>query len=92
MKPKNSEDIPISGSHIQRHSNHIFSTYFRAKSGCLFDKRTEVSSAEQYFQFYGYLSQQQNMMQDYIRTGTYQKAMLQNFVDFRDKVRNDLFS
>ena len=27
------------------------------------------------------------MMQDYIRTGTYQKAMLQNFVDFRDKVR-----
>lgn len=32
------------------------------------------------------------MMQDYIRTGTYQKAMLQNFVDFRDKVRNDLFS
>ena len=26
------------------------------------------------------------MMQDYIRTGTYQKAMLQNFVDFRDKV------
>ena len=48
--------------------------------------RTEVSSSEQYFQFYGYLSQQQNMMQDYIRTGTYQRAMLQNFVDFRDKV------
>ena len=38
------------------------------------------------FQFYGYLSQQQNMMQDYIRTSTYQKAMLQNHEEFRDKV------
>ena len=59
---------------------------FSDESGCLFDRRTEVSSADQYFQFYGYLSQQQNMMQDYIRTGTYQKAMVQNFVDFKDKV------
>lgn len=63
---------------------------FRPKNGCLFDHRTEVSSAEQYFQFYGYLSQQQNMMQDYVRTGTYQKAMLQNFVDFREKVVLDV--
>ena len=38
------------------------------------------------FQFYGYLSQQQNMMQDYIRTATYQRAMLDNSVDFQDKV------
>jgi len=37
-------------------------------------------------QFYGYLSQQQNMMQDYIRTSTYQRAMLENAVDFQDKV------
>lgn len=37
-------------------------------------------------QFYGYLSQQQNMMQDYVRTGTYQRAILQNHVDFKDKV------
>lgn len=36
--------------------------------------------------FYGYLSQQQNMMQDYIRTATYQKAMLANLSDFKDKV------
>jgi len=63
---------------------------FRSSSRCLFDVRTEVSSSEQYFQFYGYLSQQQNMMQDYIRTGTYQRAMLQNFVDFRDKVVLDV--
>lgn len=39
------------------------------------------------FQFYGYLSQQQNMMQDYIRTSTYQRAILANLDDFKDKVR-----
>ena len=40
-----------------------------------------------YFQFYGYLSQQQNMMQDYVRTSTYQRAMLANLINFHDKVR-----
>jgi len=32
------------------------------------------------------MSQQQNMMQDYIRTSTYQRAMLDNTADFHDKV------
>ena len=50
-----------------------------------FNDRTEESSALQYFQFYGYLSQQQNMMQDFIRTSTYQKAILGNLPDFKDK-------
>jgi len=63
---------------------------FRSSSKSEFDRRTEESSAVQYFQFYGYLSQQQNMMQDYIRTGTYQKAMIQNCVNFRDKVVLDV--
>merc|ERR1739838_1188994 len=63
---------------------------FESKSQSVFDKRTADSSAVQYFQFYGYLSQQQNMMQDYVRTGTYQKAMVQNFMDFRDKVVLDV--
>ncbi|KAG1680702.1 Histone-arginine methyltransferase CARMER [Nymphon striatum] len=40
--------------------------------------------------FYGYLSQQQNMMQDYIRTSTYQQAMLSNIEDFKDKVILDV--
>ncbi|KAK3735416.1 hypothetical protein QZH41_016866 [Actinostola sp. cb2023] len=57
------------------------------ESKSLFNERTEEASAAQYFQFYGYLSQQQNMMQDYTRTSTYQKAMLQNHVDFEDKVQ-----
>lgn len=56
----------------------------------VFSNRTDESSAVQYFQFYGYLSQQQNMMQDYIRTSTYQRAMLANLTDFQDKVVLDV--
>ncbi|XP_012863816.1 histone-arginine methyltransferase CARM1 [Echinops telfairi] len=56
----------------------------------VFSERTEESSAVQYFQFYGYLSQQQNMMQDYVRTGTYQRAILQNHADFKDKIVLDV--
>lgn len=56
----------------------------------IFTLRTDDSSASQYFQFYGYLSQQQNMMQDFIRTSTYQRAILLNDVDFRGKVVLDV--
>jgi histone-arginine methyltransferase CARM1 len=56
----------------------------------VFSSRTDESSASQYFQFYGYLSQQQNMMQDYIRTSTYQRAILANIDDFKDKVILDV--
>lgn len=55
-----------------------------------FNQRTEAASASQYFQFYGYLSQQQNMMQDYVRTSTYQRAIHSNTEDFRDKVVLDV--
>lgn len=58
--------------------------HLRPKS--VFSQRTEESSASQYFQFYGYLSQQQNMMQDYVRTSTYQRAILGNAVDFQVRV------
>ncbi|XP_043106754.1 histone-arginine methyltransferase CARM1 isoform X3 [Puntigrus tetrazona] len=49
----------------------------------VFQQRTDESSALQYFQ-------QQNMLQDYLRTATYQKAILLNDVDFRDKVVLDV--
>lgn len=62
----------------------------RLKKHSVFNERTEKASAIQYFQFYGYLSQQQNMMQDFIRTSTYQRAMLQNHTDFQDKVVIDV--
>lgn len=60
------------------------------KPQSVFSQRTEESSATQYFQFYGYLSQQQNMMQDYVRTSTYQRAILNNLVDFKDKIVLDV--
>ncbi|CAF1093878.1 unnamed protein product [Rotaria sp. Silwood1] len=55
-----------------------------------FDERTDDFSAEQYFHFYSCLSQQQNMMQDYIRTSTYQRAILDNAIDFSGKVVLDV--
>lgn len=62
----------------------------RHRPKSVFSQRTEESSASQYFQFYGYLSQQQNMMQDYVRTSTYQKAILGNLSDFHNKVVLDV--
>lgn len=56
----------------------------------IFSDRTEDSSAAQYFQFYGYLSQQQNMLQDYIRTTTFQRAILDNHADFQGKIVLDV--
>ncbi|XP_014284382.1 histone-arginine methyltransferase CARMER [Halyomorpha halys] len=58
----------------------------------VFSERTEEASAVQYFQFYGYMSQQQNMLQDYIRTNTYQKAFFKNSDDFKDKIVLDVGS
>ncbi|XP_033273229.1 histone-arginine methyltransferase CARM1-like isoform X1 [Orcinus orca] len=60
------------------------------KEYSVFSQRTEEASAVQYFQFYGCLSQQQNMMQDFVRTATYHRAILQNHTDFRDKVVLDV--
>lgn len=53
------------------------------KGASVFSVRTDDSSAMQYFQFYGYLSQQQNMLQDFVRTYTYQRAILGNLADFK---------
>uniref|UniRef100_A0A182PK48 Histone-arginine methyltransferase CARMER n=1 Tax=Anopheles epiroticus TaxID=199890 RepID=A0A182PK48_9DIPT len=60
------------------------------KVNSVFNLRTEDSSASQYFQFYGYLSQQQNMMQDFVRTSTYQRAIYNNAQDFQNKVVLDV--
>uniref|UniRef100_A0A671PG60 Histone-arginine methyltransferase CARM1 n=1 Tax=Sinocyclocheilus anshuiensis TaxID=1608454 RepID=A0A671PG60_9TELE len=60
--------------------------YFQVKRRITSHTPTFVVSS----QFYGCLSQQQNMLQDYLRTATYQKAILLNDVDFRDKVVLDV--
>ncbi|XP_055962892.1 histone-arginine methyltransferase CARM1-like [Sorex fumeus] len=76
-----------------------FSTFSKTLKRCwkekkeeysVFSQRTEEASATQYFQFYGCISQQQNMMQDFVRTATYHRAILQNHIDFRDKVVLDV--
>jgi histone-arginine methyltransferase CARM1 len=36
-----------------------------------FEKKIESSSAKMYFHYYGQLLHQQNMMQDYVRTGLF---------------------
>lgn len=70
--------------------SHLSPGHRKLKKQSVFSLRTEEASAKQYFQFYGYLSQQQNMMQDYVRTATYQSAVLQNTTDFQDKVVLDV--
>lgn len=69
---------------------HKLSEIKNGKKNSIFDERTDETSSTQYFQFYALLSQQQNMMQDYIRTATYQKAILDNSIDFEGKVVLDV--
>ncbi|KAL2459259.1 putative histone-arginine methyltransferase 1.4 [Forsythia ovata] len=55
-----------------------------------FDDKIEASSAKMYFHYYGQLLHQQNMMQDYVRTGTYYAAVMENRVDFVGRVVVDV--
>ncbi|KAI3469390.1 hypothetical protein Pfo_026053 [Paulownia fortunei] len=55
-----------------------------------FDDKIESSSAKMYFHYYGQLLHQQNMLQDYVRTGTYYAAVLENRIDFIDRVVVDV--
>ncbi|XP_047906933.1 histone-arginine methyltransferase CARM1 isoform X1 [Anser cygnoides] len=73
-------------------SNVLKIRWNQKKDTSAFSQRTDEASAAQYFQFYGSLSQQQNMMQDFVRTATYHRAILQNHIDFKDKVVLDVGS
>ncbi|TQD89945.1 hypothetical protein C1H46_024500 [Malus baccata] len=55
-----------------------------------FDDKIEPSSAKMYFHYYGQLLHQQNMLQDYVRTGTYYAAVIENRVDFNGRVVVDV--
>eukprot|EP00270_Netrium_digitus_P012218 TRINITY_DN394_c0_g1_i5.p1 TRINITY_DN394_c0_g1~~TRINITY_DN394_c0_g1_i5.p1 ORF type:complete len:244 (+),score=68.44 TRINITY_DN394_c0_g1_i5:219-950(+) len=61
-----------------------------SNSGNKFEQKIEASSAKMYFHYYGQLLHQQNMLQDYIRTGTYFSAVLENLPDFQGKVVVDV--
>nr|XP_024382511.1 probable histone-arginine methyltransferase CARM1 [Physcomitrium patens]XP_024382520.1 probable histone-arginine methyltransferase CARM1 [Physcomitrium patens]XP_024382531.1 probable histone-arginine methyltransferase CARM1 [Physcomitrium patens]PNR61929.1 hypothetical protein PHYPA_000353 [Physcomitrium patens] len=55
-----------------------------------FERKIESSSAKMYFHYYGQLLHQQNMMQDYVRTGTYYAAVIENHADFEGKIVVDV--
>ncbi|KAK9816527.1 hypothetical protein WJX72_001569 [[Myrmecia] bisecta] len=55
-----------------------------------FARKTEAGSADSYFRYYGMLQHQQNMLQDYVRTGTYYSAIMENRADFEGKVVMDV--
>ncbi|XP_073054507.1 probable histone-arginine methyltransferase 1.3 isoform X1 [Primulina eburnea] len=55
-----------------------------------FEDKIEAASAKMYFHYYGQLLHQQNMMQDYVRTGTYYAAVMENRADFVDRVVVDV--
>ncbi|XP_020220631.1 probable histone-arginine methyltransferase 1.3 [Cajanus cajan] len=55
-----------------------------------FDEKIESSSAKMYFHYYGQLLHQQNMLQDYVRTGTYYAAVMENRADFIGRVVVDV--
>ncbi|CAK9238579.1 unnamed protein product [Sphagnum jensenii] len=55
-----------------------------------FEEKIEQSSAKMYFHYYGQLLHQQNMMQDYVRTGTYYAAVIENQADFQGRVVVDV--
>ncbi|XP_058203215.1 probable histone-arginine methyltransferase 1.3 isoform X3 [Rhododendron vialii] len=55
-----------------------------------FDEKIEPSSAKMYFHYYGQLLHQQNMLQDYVRTGTFYAAIIENRADFVGRVVVDV--
>ncbi|XP_010269511.1 PREDICTED: probable histone-arginine methyltransferase CARM1 isoform X3 [Nelumbo nucifera] len=55
-----------------------------------FDNKIEAASAKMYFHYYGQLLHQQNMLQDYVRTGTYCAAVIENRADFIGRVVVDV--
>ncbi|CAF2102821.1 unnamed protein product, partial [Brassica napus] len=67
---------------------HGSSTVSASKSK--FDDKIEASSAKMYFHYYGQLLHQQNMLQDYVRTGTYYAAVMENRSDFAGRVVVDV--
>lgn len=56
----------------------------------VFDRKTEKNSSELYFHYYSQLQHQQNMLQDYVRTGAYYAAIMENKADFEGKTVMDV--
>lgn len=55
-----------------------------------FDEKTDKNSSELYFHYYAQLQHQQNMLQDYVRTGAYYEAITENSRDFQGSTVMDV--
>ncbi|PNY05903.1 putative histone-arginine methyltransferase 1.3-like protein [Trifolium pratense] len=95
IKFKNEEDCAAFHSAVQQwikennvQGNLPNGTLTTSKSK--FDEKIEPSSAKMYFHYYGQLLHQQNMLQDYVRTGTYYAAVIENRADFTGRVVVDV--
>ena len=55
-----------------------------------FDRKIDKNSSELYFHYYAQLQHQQNMLQDYVRTGCYYEAITENRSDFEGKAVMDV--
>uniref|UniRef100_A0A3Q0TB31 type I protein arginine methyltransferase n=1 Tax=Amphilophus citrinellus TaxID=61819 RepID=A0A3Q0TB31_AMPCI len=64
-------------------------SYQDGEGPAMFEKRNKKNPAQCY-QFHSCLTQQRSLLQDYLRNATYQKAILVNEADFRDKVVLDV--
>lgn len=76
------KEVVVQGSHLPN------GTELASKSK--FDDKIEASSAKMYFHYYGQLLHQQNMLQDYVRTGSYYAAVIENRADFVGRVVVDV--
>jgi histone-arginine methyltransferase CARM1 len=66
------------------------SSFLQEASGNHFVRKTDDGSAALYFHYYGMLQHQQNMLQDYVRTGAYFLAITDNPTDFAGKTIMDV--
>ncbi|EFJ24851.1 hypothetical protein SELMODRAFT_149478 [Selaginella moellendorffii] len=78
------DDVSVAAMKLPNGSTEV------AKDSSKFDKKIEASSAKMYFHYYGQLLHQQNMLQDYVRTGTYYAAVVENRADFQGRVVVDV--
>lgn len=53
-------------------------------------KTNDETTVQQYFKFYSKLANQQNMLQDTVRTELYRKSILENPSNYKDKVVLDV--
>ena len=60
----------------------------KEEGGGIYDN--EPDSVQQYFKYYASIANQQNMLSDSVRTGTYHDAIFSNSGDFYERVVMDV--